>query len=193
MQSYLLVGDYGIEKEKLLKKLSLNPIDFEITKVSDIRSLQKLTSLSTNIKTAFVLKNFENASIEAQNAFLKSLEEPPKNVFFLLLAQKKDNILDTIISRCEVLEIPVKKDYQKDLAEKFAESQVGQKFLILSKIKDRTEAVFFLKNLILFNHSLFIKKGSKKYLNLIKKADKILFAIENQNGNIKIHLASLMV
>ncbi|QQG47277.1 MAG: hypothetical protein HY044_04080 [Candidatus Woesebacteria bacterium] len=193
MQSYLLIGDDENQKEKLLKKLNLNPIDFEITKVSDIRSLQKLTSLSTNIKTAFVLKKFEKASIEAQNAFLKSLEEPPKNVFYILLAQKKDNILDTIISRCEVLEIPNKKDYQKDTVEKFTKANVGQKFLILSKIKDRKEAVFFLKNLIQFYHSLFTTEGDKKYLKLIKKGDKVLFAIENQNGNIKIHLASLMV
>ena len=38
--------------------------------------------------------------VEAGNALLKILEEPPKNTFFILVTSHKDKILDTILSRC---------------------------------------------------------------------------------------------
>lgn len=40
------------------------------------------------------------------NKFLKFLEEPPKKTIIILLAEKVDNILPTILSRCQITEIP---------------------------------------------------------------------------------------
>lgn len=39
---------------------------------------------------------------QAQNAFLKTIEEPPKNVTILLLCENLEVILDTIKSRCQI-------------------------------------------------------------------------------------------
>jgi DNA polymerase-3 subunit delta' len=39
----------------------------------------------------------------AANALLKTLEEPPKDTVFLLLARNRDVVLETIVSRCQVL------------------------------------------------------------------------------------------
>ena len=41
-------------------------------------------------------------SIQAFNAFLKSLEEPPKHVVFILATTEKNKILPTILSRCQI-------------------------------------------------------------------------------------------
>jgi DNA polymerase-3 subunit delta' len=49
------------------------------------------------------LLNFEAANPEAQNAFLKTLEEPPGNAVMLLAAERADDLLPTIVSRCEVV------------------------------------------------------------------------------------------
>ena len=49
------------------------------------------------------LLNFEAANPEAQNAFLKTLEEPPGSVVVLLTAERADDLLPTIVSRCEVV------------------------------------------------------------------------------------------
>ncbi|MGC8869781.1 MAG: hypothetical protein ACP5PT_01650 [Brevinematia bacterium] len=46
-----------------------------------------------------VIPNFDSATIEAQNAFLKTLEEPPKGTFIILTTSKYSNILPTISSR----------------------------------------------------------------------------------------------
>lgn len=52
--------------------------------------------------TAFVLyvEDSHLMTTEAQNAFLKSLEEPGKNIYIILGAATTDSMLPTIISRC---------------------------------------------------------------------------------------------
>lgn len=53
----------------------------------------------------FMLNQFDNATEEAQNKLLKTLEEPPKNVYFLIATQNEGKILPTIKSRCEKIKV----------------------------------------------------------------------------------------
>lgn len=53
----------------------------------------------------FVIHDCESMLDVAQNAFLKTLEEPPQGVFFLLLAKNTASILETIKSRCLILSV----------------------------------------------------------------------------------------
>lgn len=53
----------------------------------------------------FIINNFDVSTDEAQNKLLKVLEEPPKNVFFLLSAKSEEKVLATIKSRCEKIKI----------------------------------------------------------------------------------------
>ena len=59
-----------------------------------------------------VIARAEALTIEASNALLKVLEEPPRNLVFLLLAAYTGDILPTILSRCRVVRIapPLQKD-----------------------------------------------------------------------------------
>lgn len=51
----------------------------------------------------FILEDADKMTLQAQNALLKILEEPPSFVIFFLLGDDKKNFLPTIISRCAVL------------------------------------------------------------------------------------------
>ncbi len=51
----------------------------------------------------FIIEDAHRMNEQAQNALLKVLEEPPKNVIFLLLLPSKTMLLDTIVSRCVLL------------------------------------------------------------------------------------------
>jgi DNA polymerase-3 subunit delta' len=53
----------------------------------------------------FVINNIDISTEEAQNKLLKVLEEPQKNVYFLLSAQTLENVLPTIKSRCDKIKI----------------------------------------------------------------------------------------
>lgn len=53
----------------------------------------------------FIIDGAETMSAEAANCLLKTLEEPPPNVFILLLSEDETYLLPTIISRCQKLEL----------------------------------------------------------------------------------------
>lgn len=54
----------------------------------------------------YILNDFDEANLTSQNKFLKTLEEPPKNVIFMLNSTKTEMVLDTIKSRCEKIILP---------------------------------------------------------------------------------------
>lgn len=53
----------------------------------------------------YILKNFDDATIQAQNKILKTLEEPPKNIIFILTTTNIDLVLPTILSRAKKVEV----------------------------------------------------------------------------------------
>ena len=71
--------------------------------VDDIKDLIENIYLSPveSDKKIFVLKNFSNATIQAQNKLLKILEEPPKNAFIILGVSNSSKVLPTVMSRCK--------------------------------------------------------------------------------------------
>lgn len=73
-------------------------------------------------KRVFALFNTSSMNLSAQNKLLKTLEEPPKNVFILLGVENENALLPTVKSRVKKLEIPPFSDEQlfcglKDLCE----------------------------------------------------------------------------
>lgn len=76
-------------------------------KVEQVRELQRSLSLApyeAPYRIALLL-NFEQATASAQNALLKTLEEAPPRVILLLTAPTPEDVLPTILSRCEVLRL----------------------------------------------------------------------------------------
>jgi len=79
----------------------------DVILVDQIRELQHTLSLApyeARYRIALLL-NFEQANDNAQNALLKTLEEPNDRVILLLTANLAENLLPTIASRCEILQL----------------------------------------------------------------------------------------
>lgn len=51
-------------------------------------------------RKVIIIDSGDKITFQAQNAFLKTIEEPPANVFIIILCEELDGILDTIKSRC---------------------------------------------------------------------------------------------
>lgn len=49
----------------------------------------------------YIFSEAENFNTEAANAFLKTLEEPPPHVYFILVTDHAERLLPTIVSRCQ--------------------------------------------------------------------------------------------
>jgi len=76
-------------------------------KIDEVRDLQRHLSLSPHEGRwrVAVLSDFERATVEAANALLKTLEEPPAQVALVLTATEAEVLLPTIVSRCQVLSL----------------------------------------------------------------------------------------
>jgi len=76
-------------------------------RIDQVRALQHTLALSPYAAKYRIalLPDFQQATEEAANALLKTLEEPPDKVVLLLTADALESLLPTIVSRCEVIRL----------------------------------------------------------------------------------------
>lgn len=72
--------------------------------VENIKTLMEQTRIPPQVGKykVFIIDEVHMLSTQAFNAFLKTLEEPPAHVIFILATTEKHKILPTIISRCQI-------------------------------------------------------------------------------------------
>jgi len=56
-------------------------------------------------RKVIIINDGEKMTVQAQNALLKTVEEPPEGVYFIITALKRDDLLPTISSRCQVVNL----------------------------------------------------------------------------------------
>lgn len=101
--------------------------------VDQVRDMEKWLSTSpfeASHKIGIV-RRFEDGNEEAQNAFLKTLEEPPSHAILILTTQDAGLLLPTIVSRCQPLTLrplPV-ETVEKALVEKWGASPADAQLL----------------------------------------------------------------
>jgi DNA polymerase-3 subunit delta' len=81
---------------------SVRTAKIKIGPVRDLIHDLSLAPVEARRRVARLLR-FDTANGEAMNAFLKTLEEPPGQAVILLTAERADDLLATIVSRCEVV------------------------------------------------------------------------------------------
>lgn len=93
--------------------------------VENIKSLMEQTRIPPQVGRykVFIIDEVHMLSTAAFNAFLKTLEEPPAHVIFILATTEKHKILPTILSRCQIYDfermtIQNTIDHLKRVAEK---------------------------------------------------------------------------
>ncbi|MDO4464669.1 MAG: DNA polymerase III subunit delta' [Bacillota bacterium] len=111
----------------------------------------------------YIMNEGEKMTVQAQNALLKTLEEPPEYAVILILTTNANSLLPTILSRCVVLNMkPVRDEqikrflmesmevpsYKADICTAFARGNVGKARMLakseeFDKVKD--EAITLLK------------------------------------------------
>jgi len=111
--AYLFSGPKGVGKTSLAriiaKELGCDPV-FDVSeidaashnKVDDIRDMNESVNFiatSPGKKRIFILDEVHMLSNAASNAFLKTLEEPPEHVIFILATTEPDRVIETIRSR----------------------------------------------------------------------------------------------
>ena len=114
--------------------------------VNEINALHKkiyLKSYSGGNKVC-VLWGVEKMNKEASNAFLKLLEEPPKNTFFILVAESSDQLLATLISRCQL--VPLAPIDENELLDTLGEDIPNRKDLVKQTEGDYRKLKLLVEN-----------------------------------------------
>ena len=95
----------------------------------------------------YIIPEADLLSVQAQNALLKTIEEPPAYAVIFLLTENAESLLPTIMSRCVMLKLRnikttlIKKylmeqmqipDYQADICAAFAQGNMGRAIMLAS-------------------------------------------------------------
>ena len=80
--------------------------NISIESIRNIKKFVELSSHSIGGKKVILINNAESLTINAANALLKILEEPPENSYLILTVENISSLLPTIISRCVMFKTP---------------------------------------------------------------------------------------
>lgn len=172
-QSLLLTGAIGVglgEISKYIASLrSVTPtiilpekdekidLDKGIVSVDIMRRLYDETRTKAVGERIFIIDYAERMTGQAQNAFLKLLEEPGEGVYFILVSHSISKLLPTILSRTENLNMrPVSRKQSEELLDK----------LSVSDTKKRSQLLFMAEGLpaeltrLATNDDYFSKRSS---------------------------------
>lgn len=144
--------------------------------------------------TSIIIQEANNLTIEAQNALLKTLEEPPEKTQLILTAPNRDSLLPTVVSRCQELRLADKSEIKKESSEDVSETKLSQLLDKLDRISLDKQLLFWqarlenevtkenpnkelLTKLHRYNKTLLKLKKAEKY-SVNKKLLTLIAAIE---------------
>ena len=215
MQSFLIVSKNKNEAtlyiSDLLKKRGVDPLDINLQiyekamGIEDVRKIQKAILLKPfrgKIK-AVIINAYENITLEAQNALLKILEEPPANTIIAITIAKRELVLPTIISRCKVIVLQEKEiELTQDNLLEFQDTlnillngKTGDKLKIAQDItKNKENAALWLEKMAIFTRNELTQNNNNiKYLNFLKELQKTYKIIESTNVSQRIALENFFL
>ncbi len=185
-KTYALMNENSAEYKRVLNGADLDikiyPKNKEKLLVSDSNEIVDEVFIKPTNKEnkVFLIENIDLSTTEAQNKLLKVLEEPPKNVYFLISAKQADRVLPTIKSRCDKITIEklplgeIEKVCKNPLACMLCEGYVG-KAEELSKNSNLNEIVDFAVSLVCdLKNSSQVLRFSKRFQEFKGDIDLIL-------------------
>jgi DNA polymerase-3 subunit delta' len=143
-------------------------------RVDDAQEILKLLSLKSyegghKIVIAWMA---EKMNVTASNKLLKLLEEPPEKTVFILIAENEEDIIQTILSRCQVLHfgglsekviadsLILKENIEASLADKIAHQSQGNYNKALLLLDEESEELPFEEWFVSWVRAAFRAKGN---------------------------------
>ena len=198
--NYLLIGNPGSGKFTLASYLA-NRIDSKIAynmlhlntqsiAISDVRDIGSFFKLKSPNNRCVLIENIDKMTFEAQNAFLKFLEEPPKNIFIIATSAYPSKLLKTVTSRFETIPVitPKKNDSSEYVAKHSPNANFDKNYalsngnigLLLSLTENKqhylNEYIKQAKNIL-----------RSSYFERLKQVDQII----NKKNDVSLFLFSL--
>ncbi|MBI3290572.1 hypothetical protein HYZ78_04205 [Candidatus Microgenomates bacterium] len=169
MHAYLIAGPNTKEEVyKLLTSYSIMPINLMTLtpspshRIESIREIIHYLTLQTarrDENRGILIEDAHLMTEPAQNAFLKTLEEPPANTIIILTTPRDDLLLPTIVSRCVLISTlttlgEVDLEQEQEIFEKLSQAGIGEKVQFAEATgKTREDALAFVNGQLNFLHT----------------------------------------
>lgn len=173
--------------------------------INDIKSIhQKIFLKPMNSENkVIIIDDAHLLTIEAQNALLKVLEEPPVHTIIILSSDKKDAFLPTILSRCHTVELEsqaiilAEEEIPQfiDFINRFQSMPLGEKLKIAETNGiDKEKAVDWISKMILvLREEIFKNESDKNMLTSIRKFHELYTLLKTSNVNPRFAIENTLI
>lgn len=199
MSSFIIFGENVLEKknklEEIRNKLKVSASGPDLTIVSPgektsigietIRELKRNVSLKPykDPNRLVIIEDAKALTIEAQNALLKILEEPPERTFFVLLSDDTESLLPTIVSRCQIAYLTPEKETNLTESDVLC-GEVWQELLSAKTLKEKIEIALKMGEKVAFGKEeaiLFLDRQSFLLREILMKDIGLKHALPENN------------
>lgn len=198
----------GADHQQRLKQVELTPNPDRLIISSEknigigaVRSLEKFLQrrpYREPVKTV-VVTQADKLTLPAQQALLKTLEEPPAHSQIILLCPSEDQLLPTIVSRCLVKRLaavnPTKDELQtqEKIYSQLCRAGTAQRFsLIAAAAANSATAQQFVTSQLHYLHRRLKTNPETVNVKLIKALNQALAALKfNVNPKLTLEILSL--
>lgn len=212
MQSFIIVSKdiqkakelvQAMAKERKISKFDIFSLETEkAVGIADIRGLSKQIFLKPmqGEQKMVVLEAFFGITVDAQNAFLKVLEEPPLSTTIIILANS-NFFLPTVLSRCLLIEqdkeISIDKTEEKEILEIISSLEtlgVGERLKLAQDLaKDKQQTLIFLEKLIIITRNQMVKNQQLSLGKNLEVLQKYYKELKQSNVNLRLSLENLFL
>ena len=185
------INNYSKEDE-----LSFNIFELDAAsnnKADDIRDLIEKVRIppQKGKYKVYIIDEVHMLSKHAENAFLKTLEEPPPYVVFILATTEKNKILPTIISRCQIYDFNRIKEleiveYLNQICKKENIDFELPALNLIAKKSDGSmrDSLTILDRVVNYSNNKILIKETSVLLNVIDNNKYLEIVQKTQNGNL---------
>lgn len=206
MQSFLIAAKDKQARERITTALceehEIHHLDVTTVEseksigIEDVRNMQKTVFLKPlrGNKKVVVIKNAHTATLQAQNALLKLLEEPPPDTIMILTTHKKELLLPTILSRCSVVEID--REEQKTPADHpiltLSTLSIAKRLHLAQEVgKTREDALTFLEEAVTATRNALLTSSHAH--RLLRSLQETHTVVETTNVSPRLTLETLLL
>lgn len=172
--------------------------------IEDIKLIQKKIFLKP-IKSptkAVIIEDAHLLTIEAQNALLKVLEEPPEHTIIVLATKTKEVLLPTIISRCQI--ITLEEETTEITAEENSEYtafiealptlSIGERLKKAELLaKDKEKALEWLGKTIMVMREHLVKNPSRETVATVRALQSLYALLKTTNTNPRFAIENTLL
>lgn len=184
-KSTIIQGEKGSGKHTICTILAEN-LGVDITNITDKINKDVIDEIYENYNISLYIIDGDILTVKAQNTLLKLLEEPPKNVFLVIVVEKAEVLLPTVRNRCQIYSMDT---YSEEELKQFIDDSLDiEALLAIAHTPGQIQQIkeYNLEELQKLAETIYLKIHVANYANTLSILKKIGFKQEKEKYDPRI-------